>query len=199
LEGIAPSEYILKVEHACLSTYAFISLLDEQVADINVVFNGLVQAEPDGGAWLQATCPDCGAGEGYGYTWLLEGEEVGNDGPLSVHVEQWGTYDLELVTYGMECGVGTSFEITVVKYLQEEAIALEWLGFHAGQMGVRFPQMWSGTTYSWHDATGRQLKSGRISSALGEVFLPAPNFQGWAVLEIQSAQARIGRWTGLLH
>ena len=199
LEGIAPSEYILKVEHACLSTYEFISLLDEQVADINVVFNGLVQAEPDGGAWLQATCPECGAGEGYGYTWLLEGEEVGNDGPLSVHVEQWGTYDLELVTYGMECGVGTSFEITVVKYLQEEASALEWLGLHAGQMGVRFPQFWSGTTYSWHDATGRQLKSGRISSALGEVFLPTPNFRGWAVLEIQSAQGRIGRWTGLLH
>ncbi|MDA9864238.1 hypothetical protein N9C70_04135 [Flavobacteriales bacterium] len=199
LEGIAPSEYILKVEHACLSTYEFISLLDEQVADINVVFNGLVQAEPDGGAWLQATCPDCGAGEGYGYTWLLEGEEVGNDGPLSVHVEQWGTYELELVTYGMECGGGTSFEITVVKYLQEEAIALEWLGLHAGQMGVRFPQIWSGTTYSWHDATGRQLKSGRISSALGEVFLPTPNFRGWAVLEIQSAQGRIGRWTGLLH
>ena len=199
LEGIAPSEYILKVEHACLSTYAFISLLDEQVADINVVFNGLVQAEPDGGAWLQATCPECGAGEGYGYTWLLEGEEVGNDGPLSVHVEQWGTYDLELVTYGMECGVGTSFEITVVKYLQEEASALEWLGLHAGQMGVRFPQIWSGTTYSWHDATGRQLKSGRISLALGEVFLPTPNFRGWAVLEIQSAQGRIGRWTGLLH
>ena len=199
LEGIAPSEYILKVEHACLSTYEFISLLDEQVADINVVFNGLVQAEPDGGAWLQATCPECGAGEGYGYTWLLEGEEVGNDGPLSVHVEQWGTYDLELVTYGMECGVGTSFEITVVKYLQEEASALEWLGLHAGQMGVRFPQFWSGTTYSWHDATGRQLKSGRISLALGEVFLPTPNFRGWAVLEIQSAQGRIGRWTGLLH
>ena len=82
LEGIAPGNYVLKVDHVCLETYEFVSLLDPLAQAVELEYSGFVQADADGGAWLQASCTDCVVGEGYGYTWLLDGEAVGSDAPL---------------------------------------------------------------------------------------------------------------------
>ena len=60
--------------HPCLVTYEFVSpLMDDQVAAVDVLYNGFVQAEANGGAWLEASCaPVCETGDdGYGYTWFL--------------------------------------------------------------------------------------------------------------------------------
>ena len=60
--------------------------------NVEVEYVGFVQAESNGGAWLEAACPVCETGIGIGYTWLLDGEEVMSDHPLEVRVEQMGTY-----------------------------------------------------------------------------------------------------------
>jgi len=140
----------------------------------------------------------CETGIGIGYTWLLDGEEVMSDHPLEVRVEQMGTYSLELVTYGFECDASESFEITVGKYLEVRATDLEWLGVHAGHLGVRFTEEWSGVAYNWYDATGRCVEKGQMGSAAGEVFVAVPNARGWMVLEIRSARGETARWTGIL-
>ena len=198
LEGIDPGEYILTVQHACLEAYEFVSLLDDDEVNVEAEYVGFVQAESNGGAWLEAACPVCETGIGIGYTWLLDGEEVMSDHPLEVRVEQMGTYSLELVTYGFECDASESFEITVGKYLEVRATDLEWLGVHAGHLGVRFTEEWSGVAYNWYDATGRCVEKGQMGSAAGEVFVAVPNARGWMVLEIRSARGETARWTGIL-
>ena len=199
LEDIEPGDYMLLVQHTCLNTYELVSLIDEGELLVNVEYNGFVPAETSGGAWLEASCSNCETGEGYGYTWFLGGVEVGADAPLAVRVDQVGTYELELVTYGMDCEAVAPFAITVGKYLVDQAAGLEWLGVHAGQLGVRFPEVWAGAEFSWHDAAGRRLDVGQISSAVGEVFIQVPNIHGWTVLEIQSADGRTDRWAGVLE
>jgi hypothetical protein len=198
LEGIAPGNYVLKVDHVCLETYEFVSLLDEESTEIDVEYNGFVLAEAHGGAWLEAACPICESGVGYGYTWLLDGEAVGSDAPLAVRVEAVGTYALELVTFGFECEARQAFDITVGKYLQSSAADLEWMGLHDGQLGVRFPQEWAGVEYSWYDAAGRLVDAGGISTAVGEVFIAAPDARGWMTLEVRAKDGRTARWAGIL-
>ena len=144
LEGIAPGNYVLKVDHACLETYEFVSLLDDAAPGLNAVYNGFVPVESNGGAWLEAACTVCETGDGFGYTWLLDGEEVGSDAPLAVRVEQVGTYALELVSHGFACTESESFEITVGKYLQDQSVGLEWLGIHNGMLGVELDREWKG-------------------------------------------------------
>ncbi|MCH1575994.1 MAG: hypothetical protein L7S67_06940, partial [Flavobacteriales bacterium] len=198
LEGIAPGNYVLKVDHVCLETYEFVSLLDEESTEIDVQYSGFVLAEAHGGAWLEAACPICETGEGYGYTWLLNGEPVESDAPLAVRVETVGTYALELVTYGFECEARQAFDITVGKYLQSNAVDLEWMGVHDGQLGVRFPEEWAGVEYSWYDATGRLVDAGGISTAVGEVFIGAPDARGWMTLEVRAKDGRTAHWAGIL-
>ena len=198
LEGIAPGNYVLKVDHTCLETYEFVSLLDDAAPGLNAVYNGFVPVESNGGAWLEAACTVCETGDGFGYTWLLDGEEVGSDAPLAVRVEQVGTYALELVSHGFACTESESFEITVGKYLQDQSVGLEWLGIHAGQFGIRFPHEWKGAEFGWWDAAGRLVENGTISVAAGEVFVSVPPVHGWTVFKVQSSDGLSQRWVGVV-
>jgi len=198
LEGIAPGNYVLKVDHTCLETYEFVSLLDDAAPGLNAVYNGFVPVESNGGAWLEAACTVCETGDGFGYTWFLDGEEVGSDAPLAVRVEQVGTYALELVSHGFACTESESFEITVGKYLQDQSVGLEWLGIHAGQFGIRFPHEWKGAEFGWWDAAGRLVENGTISVAAGEVFVSVPPVHGWTVFKVQSSDGLSQRWVGVV-
>ncbi|MDB4563742.1 hypothetical protein N9084_00390, partial [Flavobacteriales bacterium] len=197
LEGIVPGEYVLKVTHPCLVTYELVSLLDDQVAEVNVLYNGFVQAESNGGAWLEAVCPMCETGDGYGYTWFLDGEEVGSDEALAVRVDQRGTYSLELVTYGFGCPASESFDITVGKYLVDAATGIDWLGLHGGMLGVRLAEEWRGAEVKGYDAAGRLVLSESLGDILGENFIAMPDVPGWLTVEIRSFDGKIAHWVGV--
>ena len=197
LEGIDPGEYVLKVTHPCLVTYELVSLLDDQVAEVNVLYNGFVQAESNGGAWLEAVCPMCETGDGYGYTWFLDGEEVGSDEALAVRVDQRGTYSLELVTYGFGCPASESFDITVGKYLVDAATGIDWLGLHGGMLGVRLAEEWRGAEVKGYDAAGRLVLSESLGDILGENFIAMPDVPGWLTVEIRSFDGKIAHWVGV--
>ena len=198
LEDIVPGEYMLKVDHTCLQDFEWVSLWDDDVPSVALEYSGFVQAEANGGAWIEAACPSCTTGEGFGYAWFLDGEEVGSDAPLAVRVEQVGTYSLELMTYGFNCDASADFEVTVGKYLTASPEGLHWLGPQGGQLGVVFSEAWAGVEYNWFDASGRLVEKGRIPSALGEVFIQTPSVRGWATLEIRGANGQLARWVGVL-
>ena len=198
LEDIEPGDYFLKVQHTCLQTYEAVSLFNDMAPNVSLEYNGFVTAGANGGAWLEATCSSCETGEGYGYTWFLFGEEVGADAPLAFHVDQVGTYELELVTYGLNCQASAPFEITAGKYLEDQAGGLEWLGVHAGQLGVRFPEAWPGAEVSCYDALGRVISTYGIGDVLGETFIELPEMTGWIAVELRSADGKLARWTGIL-
>ena len=197
LEGIAPGNYVLKVDHACLETYEFVSLLDDAAPGLNAVYNGFVPVESNGGAWLEAACTVCETGDGFGYTWLLDGEEVGSDAPLAVRVEQVGTYALELVSHGFACTESESFEITVGKYLQDQSVGLEWLGIHNGMLGVELDREWKGAMVRAYDATGRLLLLESLGDLLGENFIAMPPIRGWLTVELSDSEGKIARWAGV--
>ena len=197
LEDIIPGEYILKVDHACLETFQFVSLLDEDAPQISLDYNGFVQADASGGAWLHADCPLCTFGDGYGYTWLLDGVEVGENGPLEVRVEEVGTYSIELVTYGFACTVSESFEMIVGKYLTSMEEGIQWIGLMDGDMGMVFAREFKNVTFRWYDASGRLLDEGLIPNGLGEVYIDAPDTRGWVSLELRNADGWVARWNGV--
>ena len=197
LEGIAPGNYVLKVDHTCLETYEFVSLLDDAAPGLNAVYNGFVPVESNGGAWLEAACTVCETGDGFGYTWLLDGEEVGSDAPLAVRVEQVGTYALELVSHGFACTESESFEITVGKYLQDQSVGLEWLGIHNGMLGVELDREWKGAMMRAYDATGRLLLLESLGDLLGENFIAMPPIRGWLTVELSDSEGKIARWAGV--
>ena len=197
LEGIAPGNYVLKVDHVCLETYEFVSLLDPLAPEVEVEYSGFVQANTNGGASLQATCPACLTGDGYGYTWLLDGEAVGADAPLEVQVEQVGTYPLQLLTHGLDCEVRIPFEITVGKYLTEVTSELNWLGIHNGMLGVELEREWKGAVLRAYDATGRLLLLEPLGDVLGENFIPMPNIRGWLTVELSDSDGNTARWAGV--
>jgi len=197
LEGIAPGNYVLKVDHTCLETYEFVSLLDDAAPGLNAVYNGFVPVESNGGAWLEAACTVCETGDGFGYTWLLDGEEVGSDAPLAVRVEQVGTYALELVSHGFACTESESFEITVGKYLQDQSVGLEWLGIHNGMLGVELDREWKGAMVRAYDATGRLLLLESLGDLLGENFIAMPPIRGWLTVELSDSEGKIARWAGV--
>ena len=198
LEEIAPGDYFLKVQHACLQTYEAVSLFDDMATNLSVQYNSFVEAEANGGAWLEASCPSCETGDGYGYTWFLGGEEVGSDAPLAVRVEQVGTYSLELETYGWSCSASASFEMTVGKYLEDQNSELEWLGMHGGQLGVRFPEVWTGVEIDCYDALGRLVCTQKLGNVVGENFIALPDSKGWLTIELRGLDGKWARWTGIL-
>ena len=197
LEDIIPGEYVLKVDHVCLETFEFVSLLDEDAPQISLDYSGFVQAEASGGAWLHAECPVCTFGDGYGYTWLLDGVEVGENGPLEVRVEEVGTYAIELVTYGFACTVSESFEIIVGKYLTSMEEGVQWIGLMDGEMGMVFAREFKNVKFRWYDASGRLLEEGMISNGMGEVYIDAPSTRGWVSLELRNSEGLIARWNGI--
>ncbi|MDA9864186.1 hypothetical protein N9C70_03870 [Flavobacteriales bacterium] len=197
LEDIAPEDYVLKVSHVCLETFEFVSLLDPLAPDVSIDYDAFVETETAGGAWLQAICVGCVTGEGYGYTWLLEGEAVASDGPLSIRVDEAGTYGLELVTYGLDCPVRSPFDITVGKFLVEEALGFQWLGVQQGMLGVAFESEWKGTEVRGYDAAGRLVLSEVLGDVLGENFIALPEVPGWFTLELSTSDGKVARWTGV--
>ena len=182
------------MQHACLQTYEAVSLFDDMATNLSVQYNSFVEAEANGGAWLEASCPSCETGDGYGYTWFLGGEEVGSDAPLAVRVEQVGTYSLELETYGWSCSASASFEMTVGKYLEDQNSELEWLGMHGGQLGVRFPEVWTGVEIDCYDALGRLVCTQKLGNVVGENFIALTGFER----VVDHRIARFGRQMGAL-
>jgi hypothetical protein len=198
LTDIVPGDYVLKVDHTCLQDFEWVSLWDGDMPNVEVDAPSFVQAETDGGAWIEAECMGCTFGDGYGYFWTLDGELVGENEPLAVRVESVGTYAIELNTYGFACDVEFETEVTVGKYLLSGSEGLEWLGAFGGQMGIRFPEVWNQVNFRWFDASGRLVDEGNLSEAIGEVFIEAPNARGWMTLELRSSDGKVARWAGIL-
>lgn len=195
--GFAPGEYVLKVDHTCLEAVEFVSLSDPGMPSVSALYDAFVEVESSGGAWLEAQCVGCLEGDGFGYYWILDGDIVAEDEPLSTRVYSVGSYDLQLVAFGPDCEMAVPFEVLVGKHKIGSPDAVRWLGMVEDHLMAVFDEEWSGVQCRWYDASGRLLDAQEGATLVGEAFLPVPDASGWLTLEVRSADGRLARWSGI--
>ena len=88
--------------------------------------------------------------------------------------------------------------MTVGKYLEDQNSELEWLGMHGGQLGVRFPEVWTGVEIDCYDALGRLVCTQKLGNVVGENFIALPDSKGWLTIELRGLDGKWARWTGIL-
>ena len=197
ISGFEPGDYVLKVDHSCLQTFQVVSLWDEAASDVAVDFNGFVEAESTGGGWIEANCMGCATGEGFGYRWMVNGELVQENEPLSFRLEQNGWHMAELMAYSPVCSQAIPFEFFVGKTAELGQADLNWLGAQQGELGMVFPEEWSGVSVKGFDSSGRLIHEESIGDVVGEVFVALPKALGWTTIEVRSSDGKVARWTGV--
>ena len=197
IDGVEPGQYVLKVDHACYEANELVSLLDPGLPEIAPVYSFFTEVEPNGQAWIEASCAGCMTGDGFGYQWYVDGVLVETDEDLGIRVDEIGTYDIELVAYGPDCEVTVLFEMLVGKHKVMSPDAVRWMGIQDGTLGAIFDEEWVCARLRWYDATGRLLLEEQPLNLLGEVFLTAPDAVGWLTLDVMDAEGRRVRWSGV--
>ena len=101
------------------------------------------------------------------------------------------------MAYGPVCSQAIPFQFFVGKAAALGQADLNWLGAQQGELGMVFPEEWSGVSVKGFDSSGRLIHAESIGDVVGEVFVAVPKALGWTTIEVSSADGKVARWTGV--
>jgi len=166
VSNLAPGEYTLDVDHACLQEFVEFDAIDPDAPVMDCSWNEVAVADENGAATLSAIF----LGVADAYAWYYNGELIGEDVPLNLEVLGLGEYEVTLVADRGNCSTDLVLSFTVASVERGvEASAFTVMTNPGGWWELQSDQIWTGLNWELFDAAGRQVDAGQ--SGEGQSFV----------------------------